>query len=288
MALSAIIDTKRIRSQVRRYPFTLPALAIVLLTLFTALFPDVVAQGVPGAQNLRARLKPPGFVDTTGVMHPFGTDTLGRDVLDMVVAGARPALQVGFGAVAIALLMGVSAGLISGYGKGLLSTLIMRLVELQLAFPFFMIAVAVTGMLGPSLWLVLFIIALGTWVPYARVIRSEVLEVRSREYIQAAQALGAGQARILLRHVLPSSIPSIIVLASFNLATAILLEASLSFVGLGVPGTAPTWGRMLAEGRNYVATAWWLTVCPGASLFLLVFSVNLLSDFLKGVIDRKN
>lgn len=288
MVFPAKIDTRRVRTQIRRFPFALPALVIVLLTLFAALFPDVVAQGTPGAQNLRARLEPPGFVDANGVKHPFGTDTLGRDVLDMVIAGARPALQVGFGAVALALIMGVSAGLISGYSGGLLSTLIMRLVEIQLAFPFFMIAVAVTGMLGSSLWLVLFVIALGTWVPYARVIRSEVLEVRSREYIQAAEALGAGQLRILLRHVLPSSIPSIIVLASFNLATAILLEASLSFVGLGVPGTAPTWGRMLAEGRNYISTAWWLTVCPGASLFLLVLSVNLFSDFLKGVIDRKS
>lgn len=271
----------------RRRPAAIVAVVVLVVTVLASVAPRAVVPNLETKQNLKMRLKQPGFMREDGFVYALGSDALGRDIASLVVVGARPALTIGLGSVALALLIGVPAGLVSGYTDGVVSQLIMRLVEIQLAFPFFLIAVVVAGMLGPSVGLIIVLIGLGTWVPYARVIRSEVLDARTRDFVQAAQALGAGLARILFKHVLSGSIPSIIVLASFNLAAAILLEASLSFVGLGAPSASPSWGRMLSAGRDYVATAWWLTAVPGAAIFLVVSAVNIISEYTRDIVYRK-
>lgn len=266
-------------------PLLLFALVIVILYLIVGIFADAFLIKDPLEQNLLIRLKPPGFVDDSGTRYLMGTDRFGRDIFGLIIAGAQLSLVVALGSVSIAIVIGSLAGLIAGYKEGIISSLLMRLADLQLSFPFFLLAIVIVGTIGPSFILVLFIIAIGSWVPYARIVRSEVLDLKTKDFIESSRAIGASDFHIITRHILPNNMPSIIVLASFNLATAIILESGLSFVGLGVPSDIPSWGYMLAEGRDYVASAWWLTFFPGLSIFLIVLSINLLGDFVREQVD---
>ncbi len=242
----------------------------------------------PLVQEVSERLKPPGWVDEQGRLHPLGTDHLGRDLLARVIFGSRIALLVGLAAVMISGLLGMAIGLASGYFGGRVDDFFMRLADVQLAFPFILLAIAVIGILGPSLRNIIIVIGVSSWVVYARVVRGEVLSIREREFVQAAIALGSRDGRILLRHVLPNAFTPWLVVATLDMARVIIIESALSFLGLGVQPPTPTWGGMLADGRVYLSTAWWLATFPGLlAILVTVLGINLLGDGLRDTLDPR-
>jgi peptide/nickel transport system permease protein len=263
-------------------------LIVVALVVVTALAAPLLSPFDPIEQDLGdRRLKAPGFRDGSGEMHPLGTDHLGRDLLARVIYGARPALLVGFAAVAISGLIGMAAGLVSGYFGGRMDDVLMRLADIQLAFPFILLAIAVIGVLGPSLQTIIIVIGVSSWVVYARIVRGAVLTLREREFVQAALALGGGDGRVLLRHILPNVFTPWLVVATLDMARVIVIESALSFLGLGVQPPTPTWGGMLADGRVYISTAWWLATFPGLAILITVLGINLLGDGLRDTLDPR-
>jgi peptide/nickel transport system permease protein len=263
-------------------------LAVVVVVLVTAVAAPWLSPFDPIEQDLGdLRLKAPGFRDAGGRVHPLGTDHLGRDLLARVIYGARPALMVGFAAVVISGLIGMAAGLVSGYFGGRVDDALMRLADIQLAFPFILLAIAVIGVLGPSLKTIIAVIGVSSWVVYARIVRSAVLSLREREFVQAALALGSGDARVLVRHILPNALTPWLVVATLDMARVIVIESALSFLGLGVQPPTPTWGGMLADGRVYISTAWWLATFPGLAILVTVLGINLFGDGLRDTLDPR-
>jgi peptide/nickel transport system permease protein len=263
-------------------------LAVVTLVVVTAVAAPLLSPFDPVEQDLGdLRLKPPGFRDVAGRLHPLGTDHLGRDLTARVIFGARPALLVGFAAVVISGTLGMGAGLVSGYFGGRVDDLLMRLADIQLAFPFILLAIAVIGVLGPSLATIIAVIGVSSWVVYARIVRSAVLSLREREFVQAALALGGGDARVVLRHILPNALTPWLVVATLDMARVIVIESALSFLGLGVQPPTPTWGGMLADGRVYISTAWWLATFPGLAILVTVLGINLFGDGLRDTLDPR-
>ncbi len=241
----------------------------------------------PNQQVLERRLLPPAWEDGGSHQHLLGTDHLGRDILSRVIYGSRVSLTVGLLAVVISGLLGISAGLVAGYYGGRADVAIMRLVDIQLAFPFILLALAVIGVLGPGVRNVILVLGIAGWMVYARVVRGQVLSVREREFIEAARAIGASDLRIIRIHVLPNALAPVIIVATFAVAACIITEASLTFFGLGVEATIPTWGSMLSDGRAYMGTAWWLTTFPGLAMMLTVLSLNVIGDWLRDFIDPR-
>jgi peptide/nickel transport system permease protein len=259
-------------------------LALVLLMGTTA--PWLAPQN-PAETNILDRLKPPGFVDGFGRRHYLGTDQLGRDILSRLMYGARISLLVGISAVLISGCLGVSLGLVSGYYGRWLDDLIMRIADIQLAFPSILLYIAVLAVLGPGLMKVIAVLGVTGWVTYGRVARGQVLSVREQEYVQAGRALGCRETRLIARHVLPNIVGAVIVVGSLAVASNIIAEASLSFLGLGVPPSVPTWGSMLAEARDYIRHAWWPVTFPGLAIMLTVLSINALGDWLRDYLDPR-
>jgi peptide/nickel transport system permease protein len=231
------------------------------------------------------RLRPPAWEAGGNAESPLGTDQLGRDVYTRLVHGARISLVVGIGTVLISALLGSSVGLVSGYFEGRLGTGLMRLADIQLAFPFLLLALAVVASVGPGLLNVILILGIAGWATFARVVRAQVLSIKQREYVEAVRALGAAQPTIVARHVVPNVLTPIIVLATATVANNIVVEASLTFLGLGVQATLPSWGSMLADARDYLAVAWWMGIFPGMALMLTVLAINLLGDWLRDYLD---
>jgi peptide/nickel transport system permease protein len=262
-------------------------LIVVMLVVVAALGAPLIAAYDPTEQNITDRLKPPGSLDTAGRAHVLGTDHLGRDIMARVLYGARPALMVGFAAVAISGVLGMMVGLFSGYFGGRIDDVFMRLADIQLAFPFILLAIAVIGVLGPSLPVIIVVIGVSSWVVYARVVRGAVLSLREREFVQAAHALGSRDGRILLRHILPNAFTPWLVVATLDMARVIVIESALSFLGLGVQPPTPTWGGMLADGRVYISTAWWLATFPGLAILVTVLGINLFGDGLRDTLDPR-
>ena len=262
-------------------------LCVVVAVLVLAVAAPWVTSWDPIEQDIPSRLQAPGSVHASGRVHLLGTDHLGRDLLARIVFGARPALLVGFAAVAISGLLGLVLGLVCGYFGGRVDDVFMRLADIQLAFPFILLAIAVIGVLGPSLPVIIVVIGVSSWVVYARVVRSEVLSIREREFVQAAHALGVRDVRILLRHVLPNALTPWLVVATLDMARVIVIESALSFLGLGVQPPTPTWGGMLADGRVYISTAWWLATFPGLAILLTVLGINLFGDGLRDTLDPR-
>jgi peptide/nickel transport system permease protein len=260
---------------------------VVLLVVTAALCAPILSPFDPFAQDIGQRLRAPGARDDAGRTHPLGTDHLGRDILARIVHGARIALLVGVAAVAISGLAGLGVGLASGYFGGRVDAVFMRLADIQLAFPFILLAIAVIGVLGPSLRNIIVVIGVSSWVVYARVVRSEVLSIREREFVQAAVALGRGAGGVVVRHVLPNAFAPWLVVATLDMARVIVIESALSFLGLGVQPPTPTWGGMLADGRVYLSTAWWLATFPGLAILVTVLGINLLGDGLRDSLDPR-
>ncbi|PYM07900.1 MAG: peptide ABC transporter permease [Candidatus Rokuibacteriota bacterium] len=262
-------------------------LVVVVGVVAAAVFAPMLSRFDPIEQNISQRLEPPGWTDGSGLVHLLGTDQLGRDILARIIHGSRIALLVGFAAVAISGLIGLAVGLVSGYVGGRVDDLCMRLADIQLAFPFILLAIAVIGVLGPSLGNIIVVIGVSSWVVYARVVRSEVLSIREREFVQAAIALGGDDSRVLVRHVLPNAFAPWLVVATLDMARVIVIESALSFLGLGVQPPTPTWGGMLADGRVYLSTAWWLATFPGVAILITVLGINLLGDGLRDALDPR-
>ena len=262
-------------------------LVVVTAVVATALAAALVTPFDPVEQDIGARLKAPLTRDAGGRVHVLGTDHLGRDILARIVFGARPALLVGFAAVAISGVLGMMAGLLAGYFGGRIDDALMRLADIQLAFPFILLAIAVIGVLGPSLTTIICVIGVSSWVVYARIVRGAALSLREREFVQAAQALGSRDGRILMRHVLPNVFTPWLVVATLDMARVIVIESALSFLGLGVQPPTPTWGGMLADGRVYISTAWWLATFPGLAILITVLGINLFGDGLRDTLDPR-
>jgi len=260
---------------------------VVLVAILLAVFAHALAPADPVKNSLIDRLAPPMWAAGGHARHPLGTDTLGRDVASRLLHGARVSLIVGFAAVLIAGVIGVALGLVSGWYGGRIDDALMRLGDVQLAFPVLVLAVAVLAVLGASLTNLIVVLAVTGWITYARIVRGEVLTLRERDFVAAARALGAPDRWILLRHLLPNVLPPITVVATFSVARTIIAEASLSFLGLGIPAPEPSWGAMLDEGRNYITTGWWLALFPGLAILLLVLGINLVGDWLRDVLDPR-
>lgn len=262
------------------------ALLVLLLTL--ALAGPWLGLPDPTRGDLRARMVGPTISWAGLGAHPLGTDQLGRDILSRIIVGSRVTLMIAGSAVILGGIIGVVLGLVAGYFGGWYDRVLMRLVDIQLAFPLMLLALLVVAALGPSLHNLIAVLALTSWVRYARIVRGQVLTVRELDYVQAARALGAGHLRILARHILPNVLTPILVVATLELARTIVLEAGLSFLGLGIQPPSPSWGRMLADGRTYIASAWWIITLPGLALMLTVLGVNLLGDWLRDWLDPKS
>ena len=233
------------------------------------------------AMDLSARLLHP-FVSTT---HPLGTDPIGRDLLARVAVGAQVSLTVGALSVVGAMALGTIAGLFAGYFRGAWDMVLMRWADVQLALPFILVAITFTAILGADMWKLIGFMAVTQWVQYARLVRSSVLTLREREFVQAATAIGVGRGAILFRHILPNAIGPVLVLMTLNVANNILLESSLTFLGAGIDPMIPSWGGMLSDGRSYLQTAWWVGVFPGLAIMLTVLGLNLLGDWLRDALD---
>ena len=267
-----------------RLKWTADLLLGVLLTVGIALavvFAGVLFPAGGDVMDLAARLQPPHL----NFPHPLGTDPIGRDVLARVVYGGRVSLTVGLVSVTLSALIGTLLGLLAGYYQGRLGAFIMRLADIQLAFPFILLAITVIAIIGPGLWKLIAVMVVSQWAQYARLVRGQTLTLREREYVQAAQALGAGSQRVMFRHIIPNAIGPIVVLSTLNVANNILLESGLTFLGLGVDPQIPSWGGMLADGRTYLQTAWWVSVFPGVAITLTVLGFNLLGDWLRDRLD---
>ena len=261
------------------------AALLLLCLVLVALLAPWLAPGDIEAQDLAQRLHPPGWVDAAGQMHWAGTDQLGRDIAGRLIYGSRISLLIGVMAVLFGGGIGLALGLIAGFYGGRLDAAIMRLTDMQLAFPFLLLALALVTILGPGVGNVILVLAMTSWINYAKVIRGDVLQVRNREYITAAIALGLPTWRVIFGHLLPNVLSSFLIIASLQVAALIIAESSLSFLGLGVPSTVPTWGSMLADGREYVSDAWWLCVFPGVAIMLAALCFNLLGDGLRDWMD---
>jgi peptide/nickel transport system permease protein len=262
-------------------------LVVVMATVVVATVAPALAPGDPVKNNLLDRLTPPMWMTGGSTEHPLGTDTLGRDVASRLVYGARVSLVVGFAAVVIAGMVGVALGLLAGYYRGWLDDVLMRIGDIQLAFPVLVLAVAVLAVVGSSLSSLVLVLGVTGWITYARIVRGETLSLREREFVDAARALGARDGWILWHHVLPNVLPPLVVVATFSLARVIVAEASLAFLGLGMPAPTPSWGAMLDEGRNYLTTGWWLALFPGLAILVLVLGINVVGDWLRDALDPR-
>lgn len=261
---------------------------VVVMTIFlAAVLAPQIAPRDPLSVVTRVRLKPPGSVFPDGQTALLGTDQVGRDILSRILYGARISLFVGFASVVLAGLVGVTLGLISGYFGRAPDMIIMRLADIQLAFPSILLAIALTAALGPGLGNLIIALGLSRWVVYARLVRSSVLSLRSQEFVVAAEMIGGRDSRIILRHILPNVITPIIIATSIEFGRMIIAESALSFLGLGIQPPTPTWGSMIADGRNYLYNAWWVSTIPGIALSVAVLAVGLMGDSLRDMLDPR-
>lgn len=260
---------------------------VFLLVVLAAVTAAWIAPNDPYGIRLVQRLKPPGYVNASGVTFWLGTDTLGRDVLSRVIYGARVSLIVGLSAVLISGKIGLLLGLASWFFGGLIDDVIMRIADIQLSFPTILLALAIMAVLGSGLDKLILVLGLTGWVQYGRIVRGQVLSIKEEEFVLAARATGEKRWRILFQHILPNIWSPIIVIASFSVASNIVAEASLSFLGVGVPPSIPSWGTMLADGRQYIGVAEWLTIPPGVAISLTVLSINILGDWLRDYLDPR-
>ena len=265
----------------KRNRLAVGGMAMILVTFLIAGFASVLAPNDPGKTEVSLKLKPPSFE------HYLGTDQLGRDVFSRMLYGSRVSLSVGFVAVAISILIGILVGAVAGYYAGWVDSFLMRFVDIMLCFPSFFLILTVVALLGPSLFKVMVVIGITSWMGTSRFVRAEFLSLRERDYVQAAKALGVKDSRIIFRHILPNALAPVFVTATLDVATAILVEAGLSFLGFGVQPPAPSWGHILTEGRTYIFDAWWLTIFPGLSILITVLSFNLLGEGLRDALDPR-
>jgi peptide/nickel transport system permease protein len=272
-----------------RHPDLAACIGLTFVGFFVlaALLAPIIEPHDPLAQDVARRLKPPGYVDPRAGPFWLGTDGLGRDILARVIEGARVSLLVGAGGAGLAGVIGTALGLTAGYAGGWWDTLVMRATDVFQAIPFTVLAIAVAVILGPSIRNVIIVLGITSWVNYARLVRGETLVQRHGEIVLSARVIGAGHARILLRHVLPQVLASITVLASLLVGSMILFEASLSFLGLGIQPPMPSWGNMVLDGVEPIRVAWWVSFFPGLAILVTVMGINLVGDWLRDTLDPR-
>ena len=259
----------------------LSGLVIITILVVIALLAPKIVPYEPTSQNIMERLQKPS------TKHLLGTDELGRDVLSRIIYGARISLAVGFIAVGISVIIGVFLGALAGFYGRWIDSLIMRFVDIMFCFPSFFLILMIIAVLGPNIYNVMIIIGITSWPGIARLVRGEILSVKEREYVYAAKAIGASDLRIIFRHILPNALGPVLVTATLGIADAILIESGLSFLGLGVQPPMPSWGNILTSGKDYIESAWWLTLFPGLAILITILSYNLVGEGLREVIDPK-
>ena len=281
-------DVKQFFSALLRSRAGLFGWVILTIFVFVAIAAPWLGLHDPLKGALNARLKAPTW---DGLFnpgpYPLGTDQLGRDILSRIIYGSRATLAIAGMAVILGGIIGVSLGIIAGYYRGIVDSLLMRFVDIQLAIPLMLMALLIVAAFGPSMTNLVIVLALTSWIRYARIVRGQVLAVREREFILSTQAIGASTMRIMFRHILPNILTPALVVATLELARIIVMDAALSFLGLGLPPPSPSWGRMLADGRTYMTTAWWVVTFPGLAIVLTVLSVNLVGDWLRDYFDPR-
>jgi len=255
--------------------------AVVLVLAAVAVLAPVLAPADPNRPDVRRILEPPSRE------HPFGTDGLGRDVLSRMLYGARVSLAVGFVSVGIATVVGVVLGALAGYNAGLIDAVVMRLVDLMLVFPRFFLLLAVLAFLTPSIWTIMAVIGLTSWMSVARLVRAEFLSLKEREFVLWSQAVGASGFRVVWRHILPNALAPVLVAMTLGIPAAILTESGLSFLGIGVQPPVATWGNILNEGKDAIEIAWWLSVYPGLAILITVLAYNLLGEGIRDALDPR-
>jgi peptide/nickel transport system permease protein len=285
--VSADSPSSRVARAFFRNPLALSGLGLFGLTLIVAAFAPALAPDGYDEQNIMGRLKPPGWRAEDGHLFVLGTDPLGRDMLSRIIHGARASVTVALAGLVIGGGLGSLLGLAAGFGGRGIDALVMRVVDAQLAFPSLLLAIAVIAALGTSLWTLLAVLALRSWAVHARTLRSAVLVIREQESVTAARALGAGPMRVAFKEVLPNALAPLIVVATAQLGALILLESTLSFLGIGLQPPAPSWGSMLSSGRPYMTVAWWVAAVPGIAILIAVLGANLLGDGLRDALDPK-
>jgi peptide/nickel transport system permease protein len=276
---------KRLLTRRRRTPII--PLAIIGVMVLTAVFADVLSSYSPTEISLSTRLRPPFWEERGSLAYPLGTDPMGRDLLTRMIYGARVSLLVAVLSLIVGGGIGAALGLISGYYGGRLDAFIMRVADTTMAFPIILFAILFVVVVGGSLGTTVIAVAMVLWARYARVIRGEVLSLRERDFVAQARIAGASSARIILVHLVPNVTNTLVVLLSLEVGCVIIVEASLSFLGAGIPPPTPTWGSMIAEGRDYIASAWWVSFFPGLAILATVLSFNLLGDWLRDALDPK-
>ncbi len=262
-------------------------LFLVILVILTAIFAKQLSPRDPNRINLVNTLNPLWFMEGGKTEFPLGTDALGRDILSRLIYGSRISLIVGFASILLGAGIGVILGIIAGYFGGKADAVISWLMNVQLSFPFILLALFIMAAFRGGLTTLIFVLAIGAWVRYGRIMRGQVMSVKEDTYISAAISAGVSLPRILFRHVFPNSFSPIIVVASFTMAETILAEAGLSFLGLGVDPSIPSWGQMLADGREYIQSAWWIALVPGLAISLTVLGINLVGDWLRDYLDPR-
>jgi peptide/nickel transport system permease protein len=275
--------TRRRLARLKRVPII--PLAIIAMVVLTALLANVLTPYSPTDISLAERLKPPFWEKGGSLAHLLGTDAMGRDLLTRMIYGARISLLVGCLGLFVGGGVGAALGMIAGYAGGRVDAFLMRVVDTTLAFPIILFAILLVVILGGSLITVVMAVALVLWARYARVIRGEVLSLRERDFVAQARIAGCSPARIILIHIFPNILNTLVVLLSLQVGWVIIVEASLSFLGAGVPPPTPTWGSMIAEGRDYIASAWWLSFFPGLAILVTVLAFNLFGDWLRDALD---
>jgi peptide/nickel transport system permease protein len=272
--------------QARRYPLVAITLLTFLLVI-PALFASQVAPYDPLQGSLSKRLKPPAWQQGGSIEYPLGTDKLGRDMLSRIIYGARVSLMVSLVAIFVGGIIGTALGMISGYFGGWVDALLMRLVDISLSLPTILLALVLVAAVGPSFGTVITILMIFLWARYARLVRGETLAIKERDFIARARVAGASHIRIMARYIFPNVVNSLVVLATLQVGYVILLESTLSFLGAGLPRPTPAWGLMIADGRELIVTAWWVSMFPGLAIMLTVLSLNLLGDWLRDHLDPK-
>jgi peptide/nickel transport system permease protein len=270
-----------------RNPAAVIGTLILLVVVGAALAAPWIAPHDPAKQSLLRRFTPPVWAAGGNPAYPLGTDQVGRDVLSRMIHGARISLLVGVLAMVVSVLIGVTLGLVSGFVGGRVDTVLMTIVDVTWSFPQLLLALAFVAALGPSLVTIILVLGFTGWERYARVVRAEVLALREKDFVEAARAMGMGSRRILAFHILPNTFSSIVVLSTLQVAQAILAEAALSFLGVGSGRTYPTWGQMIALGRDFVSVAWWLATFPGLAILATVLAINLVGDRLRDALDPR-
>lgn len=286
MSASELRWEKFRRSMMRSKPAMLGGFFLILLVVVSLSAPLVAPQD-PKKVDVRLRLKPPAWAEGGSASHVLGTDALGRDVLSRLIYGGRVSILVGLSSVLISGAIGIALGLVSGFFGGKLDDLISGFSEIQLAFPFILLAITIMAVIGPGLFNIILVLGVSRWVAYGRVVRGQVISIREREFVEATHALGYPLHRILFMQVLPNTLSPLIVIATFAVAGNIISESSLSFLGLGVPPSVVTWGGMLSEGREYLRGAWWMATFPGLAIMATVLSINLIGDWLRDYMDPR-